>query len=206
MREKIALASIVLAASSFAASAGLLGNAGFESDIFGDGPPFVGEWESFSLDNDQFTGADVAFSSTAMARSGDRSLELGISIGNSFAGAFQDVDNLSAGDTWTFGGWHKSIGNPGGTEIRIEWRDSVNDVEISRTPNFTPMVGTDWEEFAVTDVVPVGADSARVVYAIQSFGGVLDQSVFVDDTRFVPAPGALALLGLGGLTAARRRR
>jgi MYXO-CTERM domain-containing protein len=206
MRENIALATIALAAASFAASAGVLANAGFEEDITGDGPPFVGSWESFSLDNDQFTGGDIAFSSEAMARSGLRSLELGITVANSFAGAFQDVDGLVAGQEWTFAGWHKSLGEPGGTEIRIEWRDSVSDTEISRTANLTPTVGSDWEQFSLTSIVPDGADTARIVYAIQSFGGPIGQSVFVDDTSFVPAPGALALLGLGGLTAARRRR
>ncbi len=206
MRECIKFASIAVAVASCAASAGVLGNASFEEDIFGDFPPASGSWVSFSADGDQFMGGDVAFSSAAMARTGARSMELGITVANSFAGAFQDVGGLSAGDAWTFGGWHKSLGVAGGTEIRIEWRDSVNDVEISRTPNLAPTVGSDWEEFMLTDFVPVGADSARIVYAIQSFGAGIDQSVFVDDVYFVPAPGALALLGLGGLTATRRRR
>ena len=206
MREKLALASIALATASLTASAGLLANAGFEEDIFGDFPPISGSWVSFSADGDQFAGADIAFSSSAMARTGARSMELGLTVANSFAGTFQDVGGLSAGQEWTFGGWHKSLGVAGGTEIRIEWRDSVNDVEISRTGNLAPTVGSDWEEFALTDFVPAGADTARVVYAIQSFGAGIDQSVFVDDVYFVPAPGALALLGLGGLTATRRRR
>lgn len=204
MREIISIAAI--ATASFTASAGVLGNAGFEDDIFGDFPPVSGSWVSFSADGDQFMGGDVAFSSTAMARTGARSMELGITVANVFAGAFQDVTGLSAGQEWTFAGWHKSLGVAGGTEIRIEWRDSVSDSEISRTGNLAPTVGTDWEEFALTDFVPVGADSARIVYAIQSFGAGIDQSVFVDDVTFIPAPGALALLGLGGLTAARRRR
>ena len=206
MRESTALMSIALVASAFTASAGLLSNAGFEEDFFGDFPPVSGSWVSFSADGDQFMGADVAFSSTAMARTGARSMELGITVANSFAGAFQDVGGLSAGQEWTFGGWHKSLGVAGGVEIRIEWRDSINDVEVSRTGNLAPTVGSDWEEFMLTDFVPDGADTARVVYAIQSFGAGVDQSVFVDDTYFVPAPGALALLGLGGLTATRRRR
>lgn len=206
MRENITFAAIALATASLTASAGVLGNAGFEEDFFGDFPPASGSWVSFSADGDQFLGGDVAFSSEAMARTGARSMELGLTVANSFAGAFQDFGGLSAGQEWTFGGWHKSLGVAGGTEIRIEWRDSINDVEISRTGNLAPTVGTDWEEFMLTDFVPVGADSARIVYAIQSFGAGIDQSVFVDDVYFVPAPGALALIGLGGLTATRRRR
>ncbi len=37
-------------------------------------------------------------------------------------------------------------------------------------------------------------------------GSIVDETQMVFDITFVPAPGALALLGLGGLVAARRRR
>ncbi len=178
---------IVGQAASADAPVNRLANAGFEEDITGDGPPFVGSWESFSLDGDQFTGGDIAFSSEALPRTGDRSLELAITIPNSFAGAFQDVDNLIPGEEWTFWGWHTSLAEPGGIEIRIEWRDSVNDTEISRTPNLTPIVTDRWELFRVDATVPAGADLARIVYAIQSFGAEPDQSVFVDDVSFTDA-------------------
>lgn len=56
--------------------------------------------------------------------------------------------------------------------------------------------------------MPEGADTARAVYAIQSFGGVSDQQVFVDDVSFVPEPSPHALIGSAGVALAilgRRR-
>lgn len=211
MSVKLASVAMVLASATLSASAGvnLLANAGFEDPISGDGPPFVGSWETFSADGDQGAGGDVSRNSTAMPRSGAQSLELGIfNVPNVFAGLFQDVDGLSGGQEVTFSGWHKSLAGSGGIEIRIEWRDSINDVEISRTPNFVPTPGSEYELFEFDSVVAAGADTARIVYAIQSFGGVADQLIYVDDTSFVvvPAPGALALVGLGGIVCTRRRR
>jgi len=211
MTLKLAPIAIVLAAATLSASAGvnMFANAGFEDPITADGPPFVGSWESFSADGNQDTGLDVARVSTSMPRSGAQSLELIIdNTPNVFAGVFQDVDGLSGGQMATFSGWHKSLAGAGGIEIRIEWRDSINDVEISRTANFVPTPGFEYEQFELEAEVAAGADTARVVYAIQSFGGVADQLIYVDDVSFVviPAPGALALVGLGGIVCTRRRR
>jgi hypothetical protein len=187
---------------SMSASANMLANPGFEDPVTTDGPPFVGFWEAFTA-----SAATFSRNSTVMPRTGLQSLELIIDDEvNQFAGAFQDVTGLSAGQATSFSGWHKSLDDSGGIEIRIEWRDSINNVEISRTPNFSPSVGSVYEPFQVDAVVPAGADSARLVYAIQSFGGVLNQTVYVDDTSFIPAPSIAALLGVGGLGLARRRR
>jgi len=115
------------------------------------------------------------------------------------------VPGLTPGDNVEFSGWHLSLLDSGGIEIRIEWRDSVNDVEITRTPNLTPTPGAQYEPFSLPAVVPAGADTARVVYAIQSFGAGPNQLVRVDDLSFVPEPASLALLSLGGLAMLRRR-
>ena len=66
--------------------------------------------------------------------------------------------------------------------------------------------------FNLSGLVPAGADTARVVYAIQSFSTnpLGNGNVFVDDMSFtvVPEPSSMALLGLGGLAlvASRRKR
>ena len=189
-----AVAISIAAAGSLASAQNLLANPGFEDPVTTDGPPFQGFWEAF-------TGAG-AFSdaTTAMPRTGLQSLEMTLAEAGSFAGAFQEVGGLTAGDIVTFSGWHKSLLEAGGTEIRLEYRDTVNDAEVSRTPNFTPAPGSDWEEFALTDTVPAGADAARAVYAIQSFGAGVPQQVFLDDTSFaiVPEPASIALLGCAG--------
>lgn len=178
----------------------------FEGALTFDGAPFVGTWEGFSAG-----GPSTSEFSTEMPRTGPQSLELNIgSETNLFAGAFQDVRFSSslAGQTAYYSGWHKSLLNAGGSEIRIEWRDSVGDTEISRTPNLVPVIGATYEEFILSDTIPAGADTARLVYAIQSFGGVLDQQVFVDDVNFnaAPEPATACLAALAGLAIVGRRR
>ena len=83
-------------------------------------------------------------------------------------------------------------------EMRIEWRNSVTDTEISRTPNFvsTASITTDYQKFGVAGIVPVGANLARVVYAIQTFSGGAGNTgtLFVDDASFVvPEPATLGM-------------
>lgn len=207
---RFALVAGLAAATTANAGVNLLANGSFEDDITFDGPPFIGLWEGFS------SGAPGTATSqqTLMPRSGNRHVELSI-LGddNSFAGVFQDV-NVTAGDMYTFSGWHMAV-TPAlniGIEFRIEWRDSVNGTEVGRTPNETlaPTPGGGYEEFSLTAMALAGADTARVVYAIQTFGGDGDGSntgtVYLDDFSFVPAPGTAALMALGGLAAARRRR
>lgn len=198
---KFALTSLVMLTICTAPgiAQNLFNNASFEDPVMSGGAGPFTNWETFSLDGDQDAGADISRNSTSMPRTGVQSLEVAIdNVTNSFAGMFQDV-SVSAGDMVTYSGWHKSLLDGGGIEIRIEWRDSVNDVEISRTNNNTPIPGVDYEMFSYDEVVPAGADSARAVYAIQSFGGVVDQQLFLDDFSFeaVPEPASLGLLGMG---------
>lgn len=184
-------------------------NPGFEDPITMDGPPFIGSWEGFN------SGAGASsMNSITMPRSGSQHLDLAISLTeNAFAGAFQDVGGLTPGTEYVFSGWHATPSTPLdlGVEFRIEWRDSVNDVEISRTPNSTSAPTSNYSLFSLSAAVPAGADLARVVYAIQTFGPGNNGIVFVDDVSFgvVPEPSSVALLGLGGLAAlfaVRRRR
>lgn len=189
-----------------------LANAGFEDPIANTSDPFVGRWQPFSLDGDEVMGGDTSQTGTTMPRTGASSLELEIAgVANSFAGVFQDVafSSSNAGQTAWFSGWNKLLsGTSGGSEIRIEWRDSVADVEISRTGNLTPDLTSDYTEFIQSDTIPVGANTARVVYAIQSFGGIVDQKVLVDDVNFnfVPEPTTVVLAALAGLAIVGGRR
>jgi hypothetical protein len=191
------------------AAANLLANPGFEDPITFDGPPFVGSWEGFN------GGGASAFNSSLMPRTGLQSLGLSISTTpNTFAGALQDVSGLVSGTEYTWGGWHATTSSPLslGVEIRIEWRNSGSNTEISRTPNLTPIPSAAYSPFSLTAAVPVGADTARVVYAIQSFSTnpFGNGTVYVDDVSFavVPEPSTMALLGFGGLAlvAIRRQR
>lgn len=206
-----AIAIAALAASSATAAhldnPNQLVDPGFEAPFVDDGSG-VGKWQPFS---DGSTG-NTSQTGGIMPRTDSGAAELNLVNANGFAGMFQDVTVgfANAGQPWWYSGWHKSLGVAGGSEIRVEWRDSVNDVEITRTPNSAPSVGDQYEEFILSDVVPAGADTARVVYAIQSFGAGVPQSVFVDDANFnfeaIPEPSTLALVGLSGLALAALRR
>ena len=188
----------------------LLVDPSFETVLTFDGPPFVGTWEGFSGGD----GATAEFT-IDMPRTGAQSLELNIeNVANNFAGAFQDVffgPGLDGTMAW-YSGYHMLVGDAGGSEYRIEWRNSVAGTEVSRTQLAASPAGTGYEEFIIADMIPAGADSARIVYAIQSFGGALNQQVYVDDLNFniegvtIPEPGTLAMFGLGGGLMLLRRR
>ncbi len=200
-------AVVLLSLTTSPVAANLFLNSSFEDLITFDGPPFVGSWEGFNGGNASSGNSDV------MPRTG--ALSLGVSIdnaNNTFAGAFQDVSGLLAGTEYTFGGWHATPSSPLdlGVEIRIEWRNSISNTEISRTPNSTLIPSSTYSQFSMTAVVPVGADLARVVYAIQSFSTspLGNGTVYVDDVSFtvVPEPSTMALLSLGGLALVALRR
>jgi hypothetical protein len=197
-----------LALSASQAAANLFANPGFEDPVTSDGAPFVGSWEAFN------GGAGSSSANSAvMPRSGAQHLDLSImNTNNTFAGAFQDVPGLLPGQTGIFTGWHKTTTDPldVGVEIRVEWRNSIANNEVGRTPNFTPVPTSDYTPFSFSAIVPAGADTARVVYAIQTFGPqpTNNGTVFVDDVSFViPEPSTLMLLGMMvmGLVVARRR-
>jgi hypothetical protein len=188
----------------------LLTDGGFEdpSKFTSDGAPFVGFWEAFNGGAGSFSVND-----TLSPRTGARDAHPGITASNNnFAGLFQDVPVI-AGDSYTYSGWHKSVNsNPAEyvTEARFEWRNSVSNTEISRN-QILPIAGLQYTQFSLTLPVPAGADTARVVYAIQTFsdtGTVNTGDVFLDDfsvTR-VPEPSTFVLAGLGGLALLWKRR
>lgn len=210
MRNQFIAGVVAVFAIAGGARANLFVNAGFEDPITFDGAPFVGFWEGFS------SGPGVSsMNGSAMPRSGAQHAELLIDgVDNAFAGVFQDVTGLSAGEMYTFSGWHATPSNPldVGIEFRIEWRDSGSDTEISRTPSSTTApLGSAYEMFSLSGEVPIGADTARLVYAIQTFGGdgpTNTGAIYLDDMSFalVPTPGSAALLGFAGLGLVRRGR
>ena len=180
--------------------ANLLVNPSFEDPITFDGPPFVGSWEGFS------GGGASAFNSTALPHTGSQSLGLTISsTPNTFAGAFQDVVGLSPGTPLNLSGWEASTSDPFSAvvEVRIEWRNSGSNTEITRTGNLNPVPTATYTQFGFNATVPAGADTARVVYAIQSFSTAPlgNGTVYADDLSLtiVPEPASISLLALGGL-------
>jgi len=203
--------ALPLAMTATGASAqNLFGNASFEEPVTPSNPTFFGVWESFSADNNQAEGPDVARNSDVMPRTGAQHLELAIdNTANTFAGVFQDAP-VTPGTEATFSVYAKALaGSNIGPEMRIEWRDEVG--EVGRTPNFVPTLTEDYTLVELIEMVPANATTARAVFAVQTFGlpdpaGAPTGTIFLDDASFVPEPASLALLGLGGLAALSRRR
>jgi hypothetical protein len=129
---------------------------------------------------------------------------------NNFTGVFQDVPGLTPGSTAVFSGWNKANGPLEATpEFRIEWRNSLTNSEVARTANVVPTVGSEYSQFTLSAPVPAGADTARVVYALQTFTGPPGDfgTVYVDDTSFeVPEPATTILCAAGALVMTRGRR
>ncbi|MDZ4655973.1 MAG: PEP-CTERM sorting domain-containing protein [Bythopirellula sp.] len=189
-----AMALAISAYGSQVSAQNLLVNPGFEDPVTSDGPPFFGSWEAFSNG-----GPNISTNGTVMPRSGLQELNLTLVDPNSFAGAFQDV-LVTEGNEYTWCGWHKLLsGNPGGTEVRIEWRNAT--AEVGRTANLVPPISSDYTKWSLTANALPGATIARVVYAIQSFGAPAPQNVLVDDVSFtcIPEPASMVLVGLAGV-------
>ena len=203
----LAVAILALAVPS-AMAQNLLVDPSFEdpTKVTTDGPPFIGFWEAFN-------GASASsLHATVDPLSGTGHMSLSTTGNNTFAGMFQDVA-VTAGNPATFSVWHKTTSLPYtiGTEMRIEWRNSVSNTEISRTPNLTTSPTDSYSLLSIDLPVPAGVDIARVVYAIQTFGNGADSdigTVYVDDASVtIPEPATMALIGMSlvGLAGLRRR-
>jgi hypothetical protein len=209
MKRPTFCASLALAAVSLLSSqvsANLFSNPGFEDPITYDGPPFVGSWEGFNGG----AGSSSA-NSTVLPRTGAQSLRLAITNTDvTFAGAFQDVTGLVPGTTVAFTGYHVTTTSPLDltNELRIEWRNST--AEVGRTPNLSPIPTSQYTPFSLTAVVPAGADTARVVYAIQTFSPEPTNNgiIYIDDVSFdvIPEPASLTLAAVAGVALLPRHR
>jgi hypothetical protein len=209
---RLVVLSLLALAASRASAQNLLSNPGFEGPVADQPAPYTGRWQPFSGGAGTFSVQDGL-----MPRTGTGDMHLNVTAtNNTFAGAFQDVAGVTPGAMYTFSGYHKSLNlNPADyvSEVRFEWRNSVANSEVSRN-QVTPIAGAQYTPFSLTFPAPAGADTARVVYAIQTFsdtGALNTGDVFLDDfslVKGVPEPSTLALIGMGGmaLLGIRRKR
>ncbi len=217
----VVLASMTLAGICATASAGfgpnLLNNAGFESPLgFDFSDPsnwngFFGGPAGTFLQAFNDTGAAPLSGSNALVTTirGESLENPGF---NAFTGHVQLVTGLTAGQEYELSLWART--NPlvnTGAEFRVEWQDAAG-VELGRLNFFvSPLLTSEYQQFSFTDIAPANTVRANIVMAVESFnnnGVFADTSVAWDDVSFraIPAPGAVAVIGLGLLGAARRRR
>ncbi len=135
---------------------------------------------------------------------------------------YQDVAG-SAGNTYTLTGWAGAEANYIGlsdptvkSQFVLQFLDGSNAVIGSSTvdlvagglgvANGNPFA---YKQFTVAAVAPAGTVTVRsMAQMLNAYGNPAGggQAYVVDSFTLVPAPGALAVLGLGGLVAGRRRR
>ncbi|MEL6795878.1 MAG: hypothetical protein AAFO89_03550 [Planctomycetota bacterium] len=209
--QKIMIAGVVALAGG-AQGQNLLGNGGFEAQVNFDGND-SGNWNSF------FGGADFQQSESIVpgvsdgpAAEGAQVLQIGtFNTSNTFVGVTQTVP-VSGGLDYTFAFQAREIVQNGiFAEYRIEWKDAGGSFiggQFDLNTNLDAGLSSDFQPFSLTATAPAGAATGTVVIAVQTFGSAAPFEGFIqiDDASFIPAPASAALLGLGGLAAARRRR
>lgn len=213
LRFGIAAAAAAAMGAAGTASANVLVNPGFES------PAIVPPAVEYGGAGDGWTAFNAVFtvsSAVVTPNSGDQCLK---TFGGGANGAFQEFP-ASPGEIWNGGVWMLNsssdlMANGQVAAVNIEWHKSNGDpsdiIPFITNGTFTAAdapVDT-WTLQTVTGTAPADAAFARLVILTGDFlPGGPGGAPFFDDAFFevIPTPGALTLLGIGGLAATRRRR
>lgn len=202
MNRTIALTVLAITAGTATAGINVVNNGDFET---GD---YTG-WETLPSGN-SFFGMDTAtpYAGNFSANFDNQASGSAALIKQSGMGA----GLINAGDEITISFWAKDLNGPGGVNFCEFF--SINDAGgvtgggiLGGAPLFA---GADWTFFSFT--TNAAADvSGGVTIQFTASTGAFDGSTsefFLDDVMVtvVPAPTSVALLGLGGLVATRRRR
>lgn len=184
-----------------AATMNALDNGGFETN---DGTT-AASWASnpfVTISSDANTGSSAhLFSAPTLAAA--------VSEQNNVANGGQP--DLIVGETGTLSFFAKGVvGETGNFFATFRYLDSGGAILFdSGLFNIASLINPNTYTEITLDsaVVPTGANAVLVQFS-QGNGPVAESSVLIDDVTFatVPEPGSLALLGLGGLVLARRRR
>lgn len=190
-------------------------NGGFEA---GTGPD-ADNWNEIEVAGGSMGAAALADRTTSNVRTGDYAMMLSVTGAADFGPVAEiqqqtAVGSVTAGAEYDFSFW--AMGTPGpGSVAFFEVLFFDGDGSDGGGPQGSSGLQTfalngAYTEFGVSGLVaPASADS--VLIQIRLVTGAFDGAAgeaFIDDVSFnlVPAPGAIALVGMGGLLAARRRR
>lgn len=196
------LAALVACVSG--ASAGLEltnSNRGFELGDVSGWVSFPAPFSTFEASSDAFSGSFSGELNNSGAPSGAVIKQANMGIG--LVEAFQEV---------TISFWAKGSGVAGGVQF-AEFFSELDGGGVSSAALLggAPLfVGTDWSfyEFTTTTGADVSGGVTLQFAAVTGGDSGSASQLFIDDVSvsIVPAPSAMALLGLGGLIGARRRR
>jgi len=207
MRWLTAAIAAGLGIMSSTASANQLTNPGFETDNASAGDVAgASGWGQFNF---AFTTKSVT------PHSGTQELKV---FGPFFIGGGSGVTQAvpaSPGQSFSASAWLRDDSSDpmlgsNFAQVQLQYLDSSNNVIVTdSSPNFTALdpINT-WEKESASGIAPAGTAKAQIVLVhVQINNPVTGGSVFFDDASLdlVPEPGSLALLGIGGLLAARRR-
>jgi MYXO-CTERM domain-containing protein len=213
MNTKTTIALIIAASATVASAGNIVLNAGYEAGSGAD----AADWAEIIGGPSGTVGR-----STANPFSGDYSAYMSFDhINNPAAGGAyfieqnQPVGSVTAGTDYTLS-FYAAVDSTDfvgmDTFVQILWLDQDgSDGGGVRGETLTSLIGLgindSYQQFSLDLTAAAGADSFLLRFQL-SAGAVsgIANGVYVDDVALTPAPGALALVGLGGLAATRRRR